>query len=166
MRARATMIGKYVRITYKGVRHVCRLVLICAALPSCFADSQLQTESLCRLQETIAQGSSRSARVAGVFITGPEGEALMDGACPADYTWVELSLESKEQKRQLEKAIERWGSASVLFEGEFFGPPLPDPKLPEAIKRVYHPGWRHLGAFKTRLIVHSVGDVRRPPKKR
>jgi hypothetical protein len=44
---------------------------------------------------------------------------------------------------------------------------MPDPKLPEAILKNYHPGWGYLGAFKTRLVVHAIREVAvAPPAKR
>jgi hypothetical protein len=51
----------------------------------------------------------------------------------------------------------------VVVEGEFYGPPLADPKLPEAVKKDYHPGWGHLAAFKTKLVVHVIHDVKPAP---
>jgi len=53
--------------------------------------------------------------------------------------------------------------AYVVLEGEFYGPPLPDPKLPEPIRKSYHPGWGHLAAFKTKLVVHTIRDVKAVP---
>jgi len=47
-----------------------------------------------------------------------------------------------------------------VFEGALYGPPLPDPKLPDAIRKVYHPGWGHLGAFQTKLDVHTIRTSR------
>jgi hypothetical protein len=29
----------------------------------------------------------------------------------------------------------------VVFEGEFYGPRVPDPNLPDAIRKNYHPAW-------------------------
>ncbi|MGA2898543.1 MAG: hypothetical protein ABSE27_13240 [Acidobacteriaceae bacterium] len=55
------------------------------------------------------------------------------------------------------------GKAEVVFDGEFYGPGVPDPKLPEAIKKSYQPGWGHLGAFRTKLVVHAIQSVEPVP---
>jgi hypothetical protein len=47
----------------------------------------------------------------------------------------------------------------VVFEGEFYGPRVPDPKLPEAIRKNYHPGWDHNNASMTKLVVHTIQSV-------
>ncbi len=47
-----------------------------------------------------------------------------------------------------------------MFEGEFFGPARRDPNLPEAIRKSDHPGWGHLGAFKTKLVIHVILSVK------
>jgi hypothetical protein len=57
------------------------------------------------------------------------------------------------------KLLDRSRQACVVVQGEFYGPPLPDPKLPEAIPKNYHPGWGHLGAFHTKLVVHAIKSV-------
>jgi len=51
------------------------------------------------------------------------------------------------------------GKVNVVFEGEFYGPPEPDPKLPESIRKVYHPGGGHLGSFKTKLVVSVIVEA-------
>jgi hypothetical protein len=47
----------------------------------------------------------------------------------------------------------------VVFEGEFYGPQVPDPKLPEAIRKNYHPGWDHMNASMTKMVVHTIQSV-------
>jgi hypothetical protein len=49
----------------------------------------------------------------------------------------------------------------VVFEGEFYGPPKPDPKLPDNIRGVYHPGWDS-GAM-TKIVVHEIVSVKNAP---
>jgi hypothetical protein len=65
---------------------------------------------------------------------------LEDSVYPKKSTWVELELRSPEKKNALSELLERTHGASVLFEGEFYGPPLPDPKLSEEMQKPYHPG--------------------------
>jgi hypothetical protein len=47
----------------------------------------------------------------------------------------------------------------VVFEGEFYGPQVPDPKLPEALRKNYHPGWDHNNVSMTKLVVHAIQSV-------
>ena len=49
----------------------------------------------------------------------------------------------------------------VVFEGEFYGPPKPDPGLPEDIRRVYHPGWDD--EAMTKIVVHEIVSVKSAP---
>ena len=119
--------------------------------------------SLCVLQKKVAQGEHETVRVFGVYGPGLDHTVLEDAECPSDSTWVELALRSKENKNKLRELLSRSRRAYVEVEGEFYGPPLPDPKLPEAIKKDYHPGWGHLAAFKTKLVVHAIRDVKAVP---
>jgi hypothetical protein len=45
------------------------------------------------------------------------------------------------------------GTVLVVFVGEFYGPQVRDPKLPEAIRKNYHPGRDHNNASMTNLVV-------------
>jgi hypothetical protein len=85
---------------------------------------------------------------------------LTDPACASQHTWVELELQSTANKEVLQSILNWNGHATVVFEGEFFGPAHPDPKLPEAIRKADHPGWGHLGAFMTKLVVHVIRSVK------
>ena len=85
---------------------------------------------------------------------------LSNAACSSQRTWVELDLRSTVNKETLRSILDSRGHADVVFEGEFFGPGRPDPNLPEAIRKSYEPGWGHLGAFKTKLVVHVIRSVK------
>ncbi len=142
------------------------LFAMCFLVGACFAQSvpkQLKAKSLCSLQQTVTEGDRQTVLVSGVFSEGPELGTLEDAACPKEATWVELALRSKQNKEKLRKLLDRSHRAYVVVEGEFYGPPLPDPKLPEAIRKDYHPGWGHLAAFKTKLVVHAIRDVKPAP---
>jgi hypothetical protein len=39
------------------------------------------------------------------------------------------------------------------------GPQEPDPKLPESIRKNYHPGWGHLGSFPMKVVVSRIESV-------
>jgi hypothetical protein len=119
--------------------------------------------SLCVLQRNVAEGEHETVRVSGVYGPSLDHTVLEDAECPNESTWVELALLSQENIRKLRKLLDRSRQAYVVVDGEFYGPPLPDPKLPEAIRRNYHPGWGHLAAFKTKLVVHVIRDVRPAP---
>ncbi len=133
----------------------------------CFGQSmnkEPDATSLCLLQQKITEGNHETVRVFGIFSEGLERGTLQDAACPRESTWVELDLRSEQNKEKLRRLLDRSRRAYVVVEGEFYGPPLPDPKLPEAIRKSYHPGWGHLAAFKTKLVVHSIRDVKAASK--
>jgi hypothetical protein len=115
--------------------------------------------SLCDLQKTVMQGEHLNVRVRGIFSDGFEMGVLTDTACPSERTWVEFYLDSTANKEQLRLEMNNGGKARVELEGEFYGPGLPDPKLPEVLKRSSQPGWGHLGAFRTKLVVHQIRKV-------
>jgi hypothetical protein len=134
----------------------------CFLSPMCFAQSKLMQASLCALQKKISEGKHVKAEVAGVYSLGLDKGTLEDAACPTEATWVELELVSQRNKEKPRELLDHSGRAYVVFKGEFYGPDVPDPKLPQAMARAYHPGWGHLGAFKTKLVVHSIQSVRAP----
>ena len=119
--------------------------------------------SLCVLQKKVAEGQHETVRVSGIYGPGLDYTVLENAECPSESTWVELSLRSQENKEKLRKLLTRSRQAYVVVEGEFYGSPLPDPKLPEAVKKDYHPGWGHLAAFRTKLVVHAIRDVKPVP---
>jgi len=118
-----------------------------------------QAASLCSLQQKIGAGDHESVRVSGRYGPGLDRTVLEEPSCSGEGTWVELELQSNQNKEKLRKMLGHSRQAYVVVEGEFYGPPLPDPKLPEAIRKSYHPGWGHLAAFKTKLVVHAIRDV-------
>jgi len=71
---------------------------------------------------------------------------------------VELALGSQENKEKLRK-LGRSRQAGIVVEGEFYGPSLPDSELPETVKKQYHPGWGHLAAFPTKIVVCRIDSV-------
>jgi hypothetical protein len=72
-------------------------------------------------------------------------------------------LKSQQNKDNLRGLLAGSRQAYVVLEGEFYGPPLPDPKLPEAVRKQYRPGWGHLAAFKTKLVVHTIREAKAIP---
>src|SRR5579864_5035891 len=124
------------------------------------------TASLCVLQKKLADGEHETVRVSGVYGPGLDRTVLEDSSCSIEGTWIELDLRSEHNEQKLRRLLKRSRQAYVVVEGEFYGPPLPDPKLPEAIRKDYHPGWGHLAAFKTKLVVHMIRDVRPVPTSR
>ena len=120
----------------------------------------LNARSLCVLQKQVAEGKHEIVRVSGIYGPSLDHTVLEEPSCPDEGTWVELELLSNQNKGKLRKMLDHSRRAYVVVEGEFYGPPLPDPKLPEAIKKDYHPGWGHLAAFKTKLVVHVIRDVK------
>lgn len=138
-----------------------RLALVALLPSSVFALPQenQQFQPLCGLQGKVAEGDHINARVSGVYSSGLDMGVLEDAACPDRSIWVELVLSSDQNKKKLKRLLDRAGKAYVVFEGELYGPPVPDPKLPDAIRNAYHPGWGHMGAFQTKLVVHVIREV-------
>ena len=154
------------------VRNVLRtigLLIICLVGGTCFGQSKQAHTSLCSLQGKVAEGDHMSVKVSGVYEggLGDKGLAmgmLEDSACPDQSAWIEIVLQSKLNRKKLSRFLDQSDRAYVVFEGELYGPPLPDPKLPEAIRNAYHPGWGHLGAFRTKLVVHAIRYVAVVPR--
>jgi hypothetical protein len=140
----------------------------CSLATVCFGQSasndKQQTVSLCSLQQNIGAGNRESVRVSGIYGPGLDRTVLEEPSCPGEGTWVELDLQSSQNKEKLRKMLNQSRRAYVVVEGEFYGPPLPDPKLPESIRKSYHPGWGHLGGFKTKLVVHAIREVKAAPE--
>jgi len=142
-----------------------------AALSICFVASTCRAQtvkgmSLCDLQERVAQGDHVHVRIAGVYSAGPENSTLGDPACPvAPYrnTWVEFDLQTKRNDKKLRELLEHSQQVYLESEGEFYGPPLPDPKLPQAMQKGFPPHWGHLGCCRTKLVVHTIIQVRAVP---
>ena len=86
--------------------------------------------ALCALQETITPGEHVAAEVSGVYYAGLDMGPLDDPACPKQATWVELALTSNVNKEELRKRLDHVGRAYVVLQGEFYGPGMPDPRLP------------------------------------
>lgn len=143
------------------------LIATCSFATVCFgqsasSDKQL-TVSLCTLQKEVAEGSHKTVVVSGVFNEGLDRGTLDDANCPKEATWVELALRSQRNKGKLRKLLQHSHRAYVVLEGEFYGPPLADRKLPEAIRKQYRPGWGHLAAFRTKLVVRIIRNVEVAP---
>ena len=138
------------------------MACIFLAQPS-FAQSKPNRLSLCVLQQRVTAGEHLPVEVAGVYSAGPDMGPLVYLGCATQYTWVEMALASNVNREKLRELLDHTGRAYVVLQGEFYGPGLPDPKLPDAIKRTYRPGWGHLGGFKTKLVVHYIRSARTSP---
>jgi hypothetical protein len=151
------------RLTVQKIFQLATLLAMCFLAGTCFGQSEPKATSLCVLQEKVTEGNHETVRVSGVFSDGLERGTLEDAACPSETTWVELALENSKNKEKLRGLLDSSHRAYVMVEGEFYGPPLPDPKLPESLKKSYHPGWGHLAAFKTKIVVHAIQEVKAVP---
>ena len=127
------------------------------------AQSKPRGQSLCELQKEVPEGKHENVRVSGIYGPGLDRTVLEDSSCATEGTWVELALRSNRNKEKLRKLLGKSRRAYVVLEGEFYGPPRPNPKLPDSIRKSYHPGWGHLAAFKTKLVVHAINDVSAAP---
>ena len=137
----------------------------CLIAPPCFSQTARKDSSLCMFQKDATEGSRTTVQVAGIFGEGLDLGTLSNAACPEETTWVELALRDNKNKEKLRRILERShaSQAFAVFEGEFYGPPQPDPKLPEAIRKSYHPNWGHMNCCRTKLVVYVIKDVRPAP---
>ncbi len=126
------------------------------------AISDQPLSSLCELQTKVAQGEHQSVRVEGVFLPGLGGQgALVAAGCDGRSTRIEFELQSRDGWQRLTRMSDKQDEVLVVFSGEFYGAPAPDPKLPEAIRKNYHPGWDYNSM--TKLVVHTILSVNALP---
>ena len=148
----------------QGILHaVFVLVLLAGACLGQSGPTEARDNSLCLLQKSVGEGEHETVRVSGTLSPGLDHGIMDDAACSEESTWVELALQSNRNKEKLSRLLDRSRRAYVLVEGEFYGPPLPDPKLPESIRKAYHPRWGHLGCCRTKLVVRAIREVRAAP---
>jgi len=141
------------------------------AMAQSSSDSQLVP--LCELQTKLAQGEQRNVQVEGVYLSGLEGQYLVTSGCSGRSTSVEFELKTHRLWKELVRLSNRTNTEKhvsgdgdpilVVFGGEFYGPRVPDPKLPEAIRKNYHPGWDHMNASMTKMVVHAIQRVQPIP---
>lgn len=134
----------------------------------------LQLTPLCELQTSVAQGEHRTVRVEGVYVAGLEGQYLEASDCSGRSTDIEFALKSHRLWKRLVQISNKSNTARrtsgdsdpvlVVLEGEFYGP-RPDPALPEAIRKNYHPAWGNHNSM-TKLIVHAIQSVEPLPADR
>jgi hypothetical protein len=139
--------------------------ITCFIAGTCLAQTG-QEMSLCSLQERVAEGEHIHVRTSGVYSVGPENSTLDDPLCPvAPYqsTWVEFDLKTKRNDKKLKDLLDHSHRVYLAAEGELYGPPLADPKLPETLQKSFPPRWGHLGCCRTRLVVHVIHQVKAVP---
>ena len=137
------------------------LFAMCLVIEQGAAQDRLPVSSLCDLQTQIAQGEHRVVRVGGVYLNGLDVRYLVAPGCSDHSTRVEFALTTRENWTRLARMSDNFKGTLVIFEGEFYGPPVPDPKLPEGIRKVYHPGWDNNAM--TKLVVYSIRSVKALP---
>lgn len=127
--------------------------------------------SLCDLQAQVPQGDRRMVRVEGIYMSGSEHQFLVAERCSGSRTRVDFDLKNRRLWTTLVRMTNKTdrqrhvvGSVDpvlVVFEGEFYGPPNPDPKLPDNIRGVYHPGWD--SEAMTKIVVREIVSVKNAP---
>jgi hypothetical protein len=141
------------------------------ALAQSSSDSQIVP--LCELQTKLTQGEHRNVRVEGVYLFGIEGQYLVTSDCSGRSTTIEFKLRTHRLVKQLVRLSNRTNTEKhssgdgdpvlVVFEGEFYGPPVPDPKLPESFRKNYHPGWDPMNVSMTKMVVYAIQRVQPLP---
>ena len=138
------------------MRILAAILLGCASLSS---NAQSKPQIVCNLPQ-LAPGAHQSIRIAAIAESGTDMGVLSDASCPSiQPTWFELSLKSERNRDKLHNQIEKAGKAAVVFTGQLYGPPQPDPRLPESIRKNYHGGWGHLGSFPMKVVVFRIDSV-------
>jgi hypothetical protein len=140
--------------------------IIFSATWACFAHNGQKPTSLCALERKVSPGEHASVTVSGIYTVGPENSRLDDPACPVvpyGSTWVDLELASRRNQKKLSQLLNKTGRAFVVFGGEFYGSPLPDPRLPQTLQEGFPPHWGHLNCCLTRLVVHEIREVTAAP---
>ena len=157
-----------------------RLPVFCLLIIALMAGSVLAQSSsdsqlvpLCDLQTKLPQGEQKNVQVEGVYLSGLEGQYLVTSDCSSRSTFIEFELRTHRLWKQLVRLSNRTNTKRhisgdgdpvlVVFEGVFYGPRVPDPKLPEAIRKNYHPGWDHMNASMTKMVVHAIRRVQPLP---
>jgi hypothetical protein len=143
------------------MKHILTIAFIVLVINSLTGNAQAQARPtpLCDLQKNVQLGTHQPVRVSGVYVRGFEGSVLVDSCDNNEGTWVDFELKSTHNEKKMRETLGRAGKAAVILVGELNGPPEPDAKLPPAIKKAYHPGWGHLGAFRTKLVVYEIVSV-------
>ena len=150
---------------------LCIFGLLCTGLMAghvvAQSPSAFQRVPLCDLQTNVPQGEQRTVRVEGVYLSGLEGQYLVTSGCSGRSTLIEFKLKTHRHWKQLVRLSNQTNRTKhvsgdgdpvlVVFEGEFYGPRIPDLKLPEAFRKNYHPGWDH--SSMTKLVVHAIQSV-------
>lgn len=148
--------------------------ILCLILPvlACGQSGEppkMQLSSLCDLQVQSKAGDRRIVQIEGVYLSGMEGASyILVPECSMQSTYVEFNLKTRKNWDLLRSLISekrdkgKIGDGSpilVVFEGEFFGPPLPNPTWPDWFRKAYHPGWD--SNAKTKIIVYSINSASR-----
>ncbi len=148
----------------------CLLTIVVMAGPTLGqSSSDSQIVPLCELQTKLTQGDQRHVQVEGVYLSGIEGQYLVTSGCSGRSTFTEFELRTHRLWKRLERLSNRTNAKKqvsgdgdpvlVVFEGEFYGQRVPDPKLPEAFRKNYHPAWDPMNASMTKMVVHAIRSV-------
>jgi hypothetical protein len=128
--------------------------------------------SLCDLQSSVPQGQHRSVVVRGIYLEGLVVAALVDPNCSSRSTAVEFRLSSHHLQKRLKDLVDKTSNlrhvygdgdpVQVVFEGQFYGPRAPDPRLPEQVRKALQlspVGWDSMNNSKTKIVVEEIKSV-------
>ena len=155
----------------KNLNVVAFITVIFLTAAHVMAQTSAPLSTLCDLQSNMAPGEHRTVRVEGVYLSGLESQDLMSPSCSKQSTAIEFKLKSHRLWKRLVQMSNKTNARKhvagdsdavlVAFEGEFYGPPIADPKLPTAISQNYHSGWDYNSM--TKLVVHTIQSVEAAP---
>lgn len=135
------------------MRHTLRILClftICLVARQSAAQSRLPGVSLCDLQTRVAQGERWNIQVEGVYLNGSNAHYLVAPVCSGLGTRIEFELKTHRRWNRLVRKSRNSRQTLVVFDGEFYGPPISNPKQPEATQ--------------TRMVVYSILSVKALPK--
>jgi TonB family protein len=151
----------------------------CAAAPVAASAAGNRT-TLCEALGSIEAGERRIVTISGIYVVGAEHQIFYDPnelTCRIDVqpeTWIEFAraVTSNELSRLLQRRRDSWESrrAHVTFTGELNGPGLvaPDdlsfPQMAAFANRTRNRRYGHLNAYRTKLVVTEVNDVKSVPE--
>lgn len=161
-------------------------LFVCSQCSESAADvhtqGQVEETTLCESLEKVDPGEKLQITASGIYEVGPEMAIFYDPqqpTCELDVqpvTWVEFDnsvrARSGENYLALQRILDRATKASVVFQGELYGPGkvgVDDTSIPTMLSyanRTARLRYGHLNSFRTKFVVHSIVDSEPAPKGR
>ena len=145
--------GLALRNSHTPMRHtlsILGLFAICLVAKQTAAQARLPASSLCDLQMRVAQGDHWSVQVEGVYLSGSDARYLVAPVCSGLGTRIEFELKTHRKWNSLLRKSRKFRETVVVFDGEFYGPPVANSKQSETTR--------------TKMVVRSILSVKGLPR--